>query len=312
MNAIISALPVTNNHENNIQQSSISSGTRQNQNRIGGVIAVKNSPEAIFHRIPAITEAIASYLKEPDYSNFVAAVKGTSLRPLKEIYRVHQQKNLPLDALRPHERQLRIALQLQQKELSDSLKKTVIVELTQSEQKPYVPFPLGTIALGCLIPRQNSHAGIVHYVDYYDGTPLPLNLVGNDPIATALLKWKKEVMAKNDALKRLFAGGSSVMLTPFQEDASLLSIPIYKTELNHENFAILLKVADEQAANAPLLEKYGLIFLMMRFAVCLKKNNLRGLSGFEINEALFRYSRLLETGRDILGVLPGKILYQRP
>ncbi|QWA13597.1 hypothetical protein GTU79_14070 [Sodalis ligni] len=119
-------------------------------------------------------------------------------------------------------------------------------------------------------------------------------------------------MAKNDALKRLFAGGSSVMLTRFQEDTSLLSIPIYKTELNRENFAILLKVADEQAANAPLLEKYGLIFVTIRFAICLKKNNLVGLSGAEINEALARYPRLLETGKHILGVLPGKTLYKRP
>ncbi len=309
MNTIKLALPI-NNHENNIQQSSISFGGGQHP--IQNVIAVKNSPEEIFHRIPAITEAIASYLKEPDYSRFVAAVKGTSLRPLQEIYRVHQQKNLPLDALRPHERQLRIALQLQQKELSDSLKKTVIVELTQSEQKPYVPFPLGTIALGCIIPRQNANAGIVHYVDYYDGTPLPLNRVGNDPIATALLKWKKAVMAKNDALKRIFAGGSGVMLTHFQEGISLLTIPIYKTELNCENFAILLRIADRHADNSPLPVKYGLIFVMMRLAICLKKNNLPGLSGFEINEALTRYPRLLETGREILGVLPGKILYQRP
>ncbi len=117
MNTIKLALPI-NNHENNIQQSSLSFGGGQHP--IQKVIAVKNSPEDIFHRIPAITEAIASYLKEPDYSHFVAAVKGTSLRPLQEIYRVHQQKKLPLDALRPHERQLRIALQLQQKELSDS------------------------------------------------------------------------------------------------------------------------------------------------------------------------------------------------
>ncbi|WP_213993810.1 hypothetical protein [Sodalis sp. dw_96] len=310
MDTIKLAAQTTNNYVNNIQQLSISSNTPQRH--IREAIAVKNSPQDIFHRIPAITEAIASYLKEPDYSHFVAAVKGTSLRPLLEIYREYQEINFSLTALRPHEKQLCIALQLQQKDLSDELKKTVIVELTQSGQKPYTPFPLGTIALGCIIPRQDDQAGIAHYIGYYDGENFPLHLVGNNPIATALLKWRKAVMAQSDAIKRIFAGASTIKLHNLQEGSDILTIPIYKTELDSEKFGILLKMADRYSSNAPLAEKYGLVFVMIRLAICLKKNNLNRLSETEINEALNRHPRLLETGRDILGVLPGKTLYQRP
>ncbi|XBS68090.1 hypothetical protein ABK905_14600 [Acerihabitans sp. KWT182] len=56
------------------------------------VIKVGNSPESILRHIPAITEKIAAYLKEPDYSRFVGAIKGTSLRSLDEIYQAYLKK----------------------------------------------------------------------------------------------------------------------------------------------------------------------------------------------------------------------------
>ncbi len=298
-------------HQGNNVQPSLAPPAAEHHG-IRNVVALKNSPEEIFHRIPAITEAIAEHLTEPDYSHFVAAVKGTALRSLSEIHNVFKAKNYLLDALRPHERQLEVALQLQDKKLSDALKKTFIIDVTLNQQPPLIPFSLGLIAMGCMFRRRDYHAASTNYLDNYDGDHIPENLLENNAIGKALYKWKKAVAEKNDASKRIFAGGNCIILNHSLAKRVFLGMQIYKTELNQENFAILFETVHRHFSEAPLPEKYGLAFAAVHLAATLKKTRLPALSETEIDDIIDRYPRLLATGRQILAVLPGQVLYRRP
>ncbi|XBS68091.1 hypothetical protein ABK905_14605 [Acerihabitans sp. KWT182] len=203
-------------------------------------------------------------------------------------------------------------MRLQEKALSDEIKKITIVDLTNSRHEPYTPLPLGIVTLGCRISAKECRIGSVRYIDYRDGDTIPVGFLRKRSVAMALLQWKNDAMAQSDILKRMFARGNSIGINDNQGEDFLLGMRIYKTELNRNNFTVLIQVAQRLFDKGSLLKKYALAFAVQRLTDALKNNRLPSLSTVTIDLVVSQHPQMMATGREIQSVLPLKTVYCRP
>ena len=275
-------------------------------------IRVSNTPASIFNRVPAITEAVAGYLREPDYSHFRTALGNSVLRSVDELRTRLAEADYSSRVLRDHEKQLYVALQLRRKEWAAEIAKMAIIDDSLCRRPPFAVFPLGRIAVGYLVDRRDHPVVKTRYLAYYEGENVPAHIMAENGLARAMLRWKQEVMEKGDEYKRIFVNGNGFMVTMPVEKPIFIGLQIYKTELNRDTLLVLLEAADGLFRETEPPVSFGVAFAAARLLECLKKSALPALDEVPLASLSARYARLLATGNDILAVMPGRHIYRSP
>jgi len=268
------------------------------------VVATYNIGDYFKDKVPHVIEAIAANLKAADYSNFIAALTLTKLRPLNEIYRQFSLNNFESTSLKAHEIQLYLSLLLMDHNTYNELNKIITTDTVFNTRQPLRPCPLGTLAVGCIITQHDYCFDGAHYVNYAEDD-IPEHLLSDSKVANVLLQWKRRVIEKDGSLHKLFVRENSFKLNDSRRHYFFCGLHLHKTELTGENLITLLTMANQQYRLSAAPERYGVALAAVRLIDTVKKNKLAGLNDTQIDEAMRLYPKMLADGMEVNALLPG-------